>query len=317
MAGIDVQRTYLITFALGAALAGIAGTLVSISYSIAPDASGWPGRSRRWWWWCWPGMGSIFGAFAAGLLLGVAEALSSLRLRRRLPRGRRARAVPAGAAAAAAGPVRRGRAARDRGGGLWLRSSASSWWSWRARAVDRAPRRHPEPALPDLPLVCLGQSWNILGGFAGQVNLGHAAFFGIGALVTRTLWIAGAARSRWRSPPAGVAALAFAMVIGVPTFRLRGAYFAIGTLGLAEVLRLTTAQRPAAISTLPPELVAPTTWRCATTWRSALAAASRLATWFLLRSRLGLGILAVREDEEAAAGDAASTRCGTSCARWP
>src|SRR5215210_5630599 len=36
--------------------------------------------------------------------------------------------------------------------------------------------------------ICLGQSWNILGGFAGQVNLGHAAFFGIGALVARNLW---------------------------------------------------------------------------------------------------------------------------------
>src|SRR5688500_18381446 len=36
--------------------------------------------------------------------------------------------------------------------------------------------------------VCLGQSWNILGGFVGQVNLGHAAVFGIGALVARNLW---------------------------------------------------------------------------------------------------------------------------------
>ncbi|HYY89745.1 MAG TPA: hypothetical protein VFA49_13180, partial [Chloroflexota bacterium] len=39
--------------------------------------------------------------------------------------------------------------------------------------------------------LVLGQSWNMLGGFAGQVNLGHAAFFGVGALVARNLWIGG------------------------------------------------------------------------------------------------------------------------------
>jgi len=39
--------------------------------------------------------------------------------------------------------------------------------------------------------VSLASSWNILGGFAGQVNLGHAAFFGLGTLVTRSLWLSG------------------------------------------------------------------------------------------------------------------------------
>src|SRR3954468_24364661 len=75
--------------------------------------------------------------------------------------------------------------------------------------------------------VCLGQSWNMLGGFAGQVNLGHAAFFGIGAQVTRTLWIGGTAYPLALATGA-VSALLFAMVIGIPTFRLRGVYFAIG-----------------------------------------------------------------------------------------
>ena len=68
------------------------------------------------------------------------------------------------------------------------------------------------------------------------------------------------------------------MVIGVPTFRLRGVYFAIGTLGVAEVLRLTTAnalpldQRPAA-----PTRGDVRSGAAATSWRSALAAASTLA----------------------------------------
>jgi branched-chain amino acid transport system permease protein len=75
LAGVDVQRIYLLTFAIGAALAGAAGTLVSISSSISPSIGLY-----------WTlkaivvvilaGMGSIFGAFGAGLLLGVAESLS-------------------------------------------------------------------------------------------------------------------------------------------------------------------------------------------------------------------------------------------------
>jgi branched-chain amino acid transport system permease protein len=75
VAGIDVQRTYLITFALGAALAGVAGTLVSIQYSIAP-AVGIAWTLKALVVVVLAGLGSIFGAFGAGLLLGVAEQIS-------------------------------------------------------------------------------------------------------------------------------------------------------------------------------------------------------------------------------------------------
>jgi len=147
--------------------------------------------------------------------------------------------------------------------------------------------------------VTLSQSWNVLGGFAGQVNLGHAAFFGIGALATRSLWLGG-----WPFPLAfvssGVLALVFALVVGVPTFRLRGTYFAIGTLGLAEVARITTANALPAVSSLPTDYVA--TYDLTTRYELALglAAACVLSAAWLLRSRVGLGILAVREDEQAA-----------------
>ena len=100
-------------------------------------------------------------------------------------------------------------------------------------------------------LATLAQSWNILAGFAGQTSLGHAAFFGLGALSARALWLGGLP-----FPAAlllgGLAAVAFAMLIGVPTFRLRGAHFAVGTLGVAEVLRLTVAQRSPLLTSLPP-----------------------------------------------------------------
>src|SRR5262245_24134711 len=148
--------------------------------------------------------------------------------------------------------------------------------------------------------VCLGQSWNILGGFAGQVNLGHAAFFGIGSLVARNLWAVQGYPFTLAFAAGGVAAVAFAMVIGVPTFRLRGVYFAIGTLGVGEVLRLTTANALPLVSALPTELV--NSYDLASRYQLALALAalSTLAAYLLLHSRLGLGVLAVREDEEAA-----------------
>ncbi len=147
--------------------------------------------------------------------------------------------------------------------------------------------------------VTLSQSWNILGGFAGQVNLGHAAFFGLGALVTRTLWIGGLPYEL-ALPAGGLAALAFALIIGVPTFRLRGVYFAIATLGITEVLRITTGNVLPTLTSLPTELV--TSYDLTARYEVALgvAVACVLAAWLLLRSRVGLGILAVREDEEAA-----------------
>jgi len=147
--------------------------------------------------------------------------------------------------------------------------------------------------------ISLGQSWNMLAGFAGQTSLGHAAFFGMGAFTTRTLWTNGGP-----FPLAlllgALTATAFALVIGVPTFRLRGAYFAIGTLGMAEALRITVSQTSPLVSTLPLDQIV--AYDLATRYYVALGLA--LATIgtaaLLLRLRLSLGMLAVREDEEAA-----------------
>jgi len=147
--------------------------------------------------------------------------------------------------------------------------------------------------------ITLGQSWNILAGLAGQTSLGHAAFFGIGALVTRTLWLGG-----MFFPLAflfsGLAAVAFAMLIGVPTFRLRGAYFAIGTLGIAEVLRITVSQNLPLISTMTTAEIAHYDLTLRYYMALGLALVTIGAAYLLLRSSWSLGMLAVREDEEAA-----------------
>jgi branched-chain amino acid transport system permease protein len=148
-------------------------------------------------------------------------------------------------------------------------------------------------------LATLAQSWNILAGFAGQTSLGHAAFFGLGALSARALWLGGLP-----FPAAlllgGLAAVAFAMLIGGPTFRLRGAHFAVGTLAVAEVLRLTVAQRWPLLTSLPPAQIVAFDPVARYELALAVALATTGAAALLRRSPLGLGLAAVREDEAAA-----------------
>ncbi len=147
--------------------------------------------------------------------------------------------------------------------------------------------------------ICLGQSWNILAGFAGQVSLGHAALFGLGALVARTLWLDGVP-----FPLAflvsGLVPAVCALGIGLPTFRLRGAYFSIGTLAIAEGLRITVGNTLPLISSLPVEMLASYDLSARYYLALGVALATMLAAWLLWRSRFILGMLAIREDEDAA-----------------
>lgn len=84
----------------------------------------------------------------------------------------------------------------------------------------------------------LGGAWNLIGGYGGQLSLGHAAFFGMGAYVS-TLLINHYPISPWITLWIGAAAaLALSIPVGIICFRLQGPYFAIATIGLAEALRL-------------------------------------------------------------------------------
>jgi branched-chain amino acid transport system permease protein len=91
----------------------------------------------------------------------------------------------------------------------------------------------------DLLLAAIGASaWNLIGGYAGQISVGHAMFFGIGAYAPLLVF------SHWALPPvlgvpiAIVVSLAVAIVIGMPTFRLQGHYFSMATIAVAELIRI-------------------------------------------------------------------------------
>lgn len=147
--------------------------------------------------------------------------------------------------------------------------------------------------------IMLASSWNILGGYAGQTSLGHAAFFGLGSLLTRQLWTAG-----FPILPSilagGLLAVAFALLIGAPAFRLKGVYFAIGTLALAQILYITVGNIFPTITSLPvEELVA---YQLTPRYYLFLSLMVIIvgATYLLVNSRVGLGMMAVREEDDAA-----------------
>lgn len=84
----------------------------------------------------------------------------------------------------------------------------------------------------------LTTSWNLVGGFAGQLSIGHSAFTGIGAY-TSTLLFINLGLTPWVGMfIGGIIAAITAITIGYPCFKLRGAYFALSTLGFVEMLRL-------------------------------------------------------------------------------
>ena len=159
----------------------------------------------------------------------------------------------------------------------------------------------------------LGASWNLLGGFAGQVSFGHAAFLGIGAYVTMLLYLSLGVSPLLGMLAGGIVGSMFALPIGFICFRLRGPYFSLATLAVAEIVRLvalnweqlTAGPMGLLITTLPPISFAGTTidWESKVPFyylAAVLALAATGLTYVVSRSRLGAYLTAVREDIDSA-----------------
>jgi branched-chain amino acid transport system permease protein len=159
----------------------------------------------------------------------------------------------------------------------------------------------------------LGAAWNLLGGFAGQVSFGHATFFGVGAYTTMILYLKAGVAPWYGMLAGGLVAVVTSLPIGLICFRLRGPYFSLSTLAVAEIVRLV-AQNWEGLTNGPVGLLITTLPRVAIgghaiNWESkapfyviiaVVALGAMLATYRLSRSRLGAYLLAIREDEDAA-----------------
>jgi branched-chain amino acid transport system permease protein len=161
--------------------------------------------------------------------------------------------------------------------------------------------------------AALGLAWNLVGGYAGQLSLGHVAFFGIGAYglalfhqISVPLWLS--------LILAATVATIVAGVIGIIAFRLRGPYFTLATIAFGEVLRLTATNLEVtggAIGlTMPGLFHGRTFWRQFYLASVALTVIAFIANYWVSRSRFGYHLMAIREDEDTASAVGINTaRC--------
>jgi branched-chain amino acid transport system permease protein len=152
-------------------------------------------------------------------------------------------------------------------------------------------------------------AWNIIGGYAGQVSVGHVVFFGCGAYASM------AAYSHFGLPPlvgipAGiVASVAIAAVVGVPTLRLSGHYFSMATIAVAELVRLivtNTEYLGAAVGLSGPTVprtVFDLSFISALPYYYLFLSVLLITlgmTWWMTNSRIGFYLRAIKDSERAA-----------------
>jgi len=171
-------------------------------------------------------------------------------------------------------------------------------------------------------MLALAQYWNLLAGYAGLISVGQQAFVGLGGYLLFALTIMAGLDPLVAIVLAGVIAGLLALPTAFVVFRLRGAYFAIGTWVVAEVYRLVLAQWKqlggGTGTSLPPEITNTVSGiegvkalfdvRTSAArdmilyWAAlALAAGTVAAVYLILRSRHGLALAAIRDSEPAAA----------------
>ncbi len=151
--------------------------------------------------------------------------------------------------------------------------------------------------------AAMGLAWNLVGGYAGQLSLGHAAFFGVGAYGLALFVKAGL--PAWPSLLlAALVATIFAATMGIISFRLRGPYFTLSTIAFAEMLRLLATNlkiTEGAIGiTMPALFSGPYFWAWFYTGSVLLAGLAMAVNRWVSRSKFGYYLMAIREDEETA-----------------
>jgi len=159
-----------------------------------------------------------------------------------------------------------------------------------------------------LTLIALAQMWNLLAGYAGLVSVGQQAFVGIGAY---SLWVFSQKLNINPFicvPIAGVVAALFAVPTAGLAFRLRGGYFAVGTWVIAEAYKLLVTQISwlgggSGVNISKATAMERSVREPVVFWLALVVAAGSIAlVYLLLRSRRGLALTAIRDDETGARG---------------
>ena len=162
--------------------------------------------------------------------------------------------------------------------------------------------------------VIVGSSWNVIGGYTGQYSVGHSAYFGVGAYAVMMLLQFKGLAPWWGVWVGALAALLVAIVIGSICFRLRGPYFVLASIAVAEIFRVTALNlknvtngaEGILVTEIPPLVIA---GRQITDWFSKVpfyytglvfAILIVAVTYFVRESKLGFYFQAIREDQDAA-----------------
>ena len=146
--------------------------------------------------------------------------------------------------------------------------------------------------------LALTQSWVLFSGLTGYISLGHAVFFGAGAYVMVLCW---GTISFWLAIPlAGIIAGGLALLLGYPCLRVRGPYFVILTFGLAELIKFVVVNIESELGQFSRVVFGGPGVDQLFHVMVGLAAIATLMTYVVRRSRAGVGLRAIRENEEAA-----------------
>lgn len=150
--------------------------------------------------------------------------------------------------------------------------------------------------------VVIGGAWNLLAGFTGQVSFGHAAFFGFGAYTAGILTTNFGASAWWGVPLGGVCAAILGVPFGWISFRLRGAYFALVTLALGEVMRYWATIHESLTNGMVGILIIQSFVSKLPYYYIILgiATVSIIAVEVVMRSKWGYYFLSIREDQDVA-----------------
>jgi branched-chain amino acid transport system permease protein len=152
-----------------------------------------------------------------------------------------------------------------------------------------------------LLLAVLAQGWNIIGGYTGYASFGNSVFYGLGSYGVAIAMV------QWRLPFAvglvfgAVLAVAFALSLGSAVLKLKGHYFAIATLAMSQVISAIISNIPLAGQNIGLVLPPLNNDRLFYELSLGLLVVATSTVFWLTRSRFGFGLIAIRENEEAAA----------------